>query len=264
MTEDLQKTTYTLFNPTGNITLLAETPVPTASQPSVAAELMALEPETEQAGFVAFGSDAAFLRMAGGEFCGNAAMSAAAMYLERSGKKEGTVPVYVSGTKEAVAVRLAALPDSGWRAAVTMPRPESVGEERFPDGARYPAVHFPGIVHVILEEEIAREEAEALAPALCAQLKADALGLMFLNREEESLTPLVYVPAAGTLCWETACASGTTAVGAYFAAKTGHPVNLRLKQPGGVLEIDARPDGGLILTGTVRILRSAEANLPVC
>ena len=145
-----------------------------------------------------------------------------------------------------------------------MPRPESVGEERFPDGTVFPAVRFPGIVHVILEKEIAREEAEALAPALCAQLKADALGLMFLNREEESLTPLVYVPGAGTLCWETACASGTTAVGAYFAAKTGRPVNLKLKQPGGVLEIDARPDGELILTGTVRILRSAEANLPVC
>lgn len=264
MTEDLQIITYTLFNPTGNITLLAETPVPTASQPSVAAELMALEPETEQVGFVAFGPDAVSLRMAGGEFCGNAAMSAAALFLERSGKTEGSVPVHVSGTKDAVAVRLAALPDGGWRGAVSMPRPESVGREQFPDGTRYPTVHFPGIVHVILEKEIAREEAEALAPALCAQLKADALGLMFLNREEESLTPLVYVPGAGTLCWETACASGTTAVGAYLAAKTGHPVNLKLKQPGGVLEIDARPDGELILTGTVRILRSAEANLPVC
>ena len=41
-------------------------------------------------------------------------------------------------------------------------------------------------------------------------------------------------------------------------------MNLRLKQPGGVLEIDARPDGELILTGTVHILRSAEANHPVC
>ena len=119
-------------------------------------------------------------------------------------------------------------------------------------------------VQKILEEKIAREEAEPLAPALCAQLKAEALGLMFLNRDEGSLTPLVYVPGARTLCWENACASGTTAVGAYFAVKTGHPVNLMLKQPGGVLEIDARPDGGLILTGTVRILRSAEANLPVC
>ena len=106
--------------------------------------------------------------------------------------------------------------------------------------------------------------AERLAREWCAYLNSDALGLMFLNREEESLTPLVYVPGAGTLCWETACASGTTAVGAYFAAKTGRPVNLKLKQPGGVLEIDARPDGELILTGTVRILRSAEANLPVC
>ena len=263
MTEDLQTITYTMFNPTGNITLLTETPVPTASQPLVAAKLMSLEPETEQVGFVTLGHDTVYLRMAGGEFCGNAAMSAAALYLERSGRTEGTVPVHVSGTKEAVAVRLTVLPDGGWRGGVVMPRPESVGQEQFPDGTGYPTVRFPGIVHVILEEDVAREKAEAMAPVLCAQLKADALGLMFLNREEESLTPLVYVPGAGTLFWENACASGTTAVGAFLAAKTGRPVNLRLKQPGGVLEIDARPNGELTLTGTVCIMHSAEANLQV-
>ena len=255
---------YTLFNPTGNITLLAETPVPTASQPSVAAELMALEPETEQVGFVAFDPAGVLLRMAGGEFCGNAAMSAAVMYLERTGRTEGTVTVRVSGTKEPVKVALAALPDGAWRGAVSMPRPEFVGYQCFQDEKAFPTVRFPGIAHVILEEGIAQEKAEALAPMLCTQLGADALGLMFLDREKETLRPLVYVPGAGTLCWETACTSGTTAVGAFLASETGRPVNLRLKQPGGVLEISALPDGELMLTGTVRPMRSAKAAVPVC
>ena len=258
VTEHLQTIEYTLFDPTGNITLLAETPVPTESQPSVAAELMALEPRTEQVGFVAFDADRIFLRMAGGEFCGNAAMSAAALFLEHAGRTEGTVAVRVSGAEEPVAVVLCALPDGSWKGSVAMPRPEGVGKLMLSDDRMLPAVFFPGITHLILEEKMEPAAAETLAKALCTQLGADALGLMFLNREEESLIPLVYVPGAGTLFWETACASGTTAVGAWLAAESGLPVHLSLKQPGGSLEITAEPEGELLLTGTVRIIHRAE------
>ena len=82
-----------------------------------------------------------------------------------------------------------------------------------------------------------------------------ALGLMFLNRRENSMKPLVYVPAAGTLFWEASCASGTTAVGAFTAAETGRHVDLALMQPGGTLRIQASPDGPLHLCGRVRILK---------
>ena len=105
---------YHVMDPTGNITILVETPVAEASQPFVAAKLMELEPEVEQVGFLTLAEtpepdrsgclqqkmasqpektqqsekiplaessqnkyDIA-LRMAGGEFCGNATMSAAA------------------------------------------------------------------------------------------------------------------------------------------------------------------------------------------
>ena len=84
---------------------------------------------------------------------------------------------------------------------------------------------------------------------------ADALGLMFVDRDRSALTPLVYVPAAGTLFWETSCASGTTAVGAWAAGQncspgaSGLPLTLSLKQPGGTLEITAEQDGTLSLTG---------------
>ena len=263
VTEHLQTIEYTLFDPTGNITLLAETSVPTESQPSVAAELMALEPGTEQVGFVTFDADRVFLRMAGGEFCGNAAMSAAALFLERAGRTEGTVAVQVSGAEDAVAVVLSALPDGSRRGTVAMPRPDGVGKLTLSNDRMLPAVFFPGITHLILEEKMEPADAETLAKALCAQLNAEALGLMFLNREEESLIPLVYVPGAGTLFWETACASGTTAVGAWLATESGLPVHLNLKQPGGSLEIAAEPGGELQLTGTVRIIHRAETVVSV-
>ncbi len=45
-----------LMDPTGNITLLVESPVPADEQPVVAARLAALFPGTEQTGFLYPGS----------------------------------------------------------------------------------------------------------------------------------------------------------------------------------------------------------------
>ena len=132
-----------------------------------------------------------------------------------------------------------------------MPLPVSVGEEAFPDGASRPVVRFRGIAHVILETPLSRTDAETLAPVWCRALNAVSLGIMTLDRHAGTLLPLVFVPSAGTLCWENSCASGTSAVGAFLAAKEG-AVSLSLRQPGGTLRVDAE-EGRLRLTGKVRL-----------
>ena len=90
---------FSILDPTGNITALVESEVSIDRQPSVAAGIMDLYEDVEQVGFVGFsrndvhmGCDSnsgmadnnchidCQLRMAGGEFCGNAAMSAAVLY----------------------------------------------------------------------------------------------------------------------------------------------------------------------------------------
>ena len=251
--------TYTLLNPTGNMTLLVETPVPEAAQPLTARRLMAVEPETEQVGFVRFDNDGMALRMAGGEFCGNASMSAAVLYAEQKTLSRADVSVSVSGTREPVTVTVEKT-GNRWRGEVTMPRPVSAEAERFPDGTEHPVVRFPGIAHVILEKEMEQAEAERLAPVWCRFLKAEGLGIMFLDRKNGILRPLVYVPEAGTMFWESSCASGTTAVGAWLAKESGRAVSLPLKQPGGTLKISAEPEGKLILSGTVEILRRNTAD----
>ena len=140
--------------------------------------------------------------------------------------------------------------------------PLSVRNECFPDGSERPVIRFPGITHVILETEMDRTEAERMAPVWCRALESEALGLMFLDRERGILKPLVYVPSADTLFWESSCASGTTAVGAYLAAESGKAVQVPLKQPGGTLEIDAAPDGTLFLKGSVRLVRQVSGAGP--
>ena len=92
------KVEYTVLDPTGNITILVTTPVEIPHQPYVASKLMELMPKAEQVGFLSetAGCDIA-LRMAGGEFCGNASMSAAAYYVNREGLKKHTATLNVSG-----------------------------------------------------------------------------------------------------------------------------------------------------------------------
>ena len=104
-----------------------------------------------------------------------------------------------------------------------------------------------------------RPLAERQARVWCGQLEADALGLMFLDQRRGRLTPLVYVPASDTLFWETSCASGTTAVGAYLA-EAGDFTAAALQQPGGVLTV-SREAGRLWLTGTVRRETQKEINI---
>ena len=245
---------YALFDPTGNITILVETPVPPASQPHAAARLMREEPSAEQVGFLFPAAECDLgLRMAGGEFCGNASMCAAVLRGMDAGLREGRVVLRVSGAEEPVTVDVERLSAGSYRGRVSMPPPASAGKELFPDGIARPVVRFQGITHVILEQPPDRAAAEALAPVWCGYLGAAALGMMFLDSGAGTMTPLVYVPGADTLCWENSCASGTTAAAAWLARGSADPLTLSLRQPGGVLAAEVVPGGGFSLTGVVAL-----------
>ena len=259
-----QTVRYALTDPTGNRTVLVETPVPEPQQPEIAAYLMRLEPTAEQVGFLQTGTGHAqiALRMAGGEFCANAAMSAAAWFAEKSGAPSGTVRAQVSGADGLVAVHCAPQADGSWRTGIDMPRPQAIRRVCLDGGQTYPVVVLPGIAHVILEDEAPDEAAGARAKAMCAYLHADALGLMFLDTASRTLRPLVYVPAAGTLVWENSCGSGSSAVGAYLAHRAGAPVSVELRQPGGTLGVTAAPDGTLHLRGQSMLLYEKCVEMP--
>ena len=247
--------TYTLMDPAKNLTVLVESPVPADERAAVAERLMAREPAAEQLGFLGDVPDADIgLTMAGGEFCGNATLSAAVWQAKRSGLSEGCVTVCASGAPGPVPVDVAQQSDGSYIATLEMPAPLSVKKEPLPNGGELPVVRFDGISHVILEQDLGKSAAEKLVKQWVAHWGEDALGLLLLDVKRNRLTPLVYVPAAGTLCWERACGSGAAAVGAWLASERGEPIALRLQQPGGVLTIEASPGGPLRLSGPVRCL----------
>ena len=240
---------YGLWNPTGNRTILVESPVAEADQPGMAARLMAAEPTAEQTGFVTVNDEAVFLRMAGGEFCGNAALSAAACWCRRHGMAPGestVVPVLIGGSALFAAVTCTG--ENAFACTVEMPRPREIATVTL-DGRDYPLVRFSGISHVICEASMEKADAEASVRAWCRELQAEAFGLLFWDRAQNAMTPLVYVPGADTLFWESSCASGTAAIGAYAAREMGQPVRMKLRLPGGTLGIQATPAGELRLSG---------------
>ena len=96
---------------------------------------------------------------------------------------------------------------------------------------------------------------------------ADAVGALPGGRPEYlihgRLTPLVYVPAADTLFWESACGSGTSAVAAWMSRQLGKPITVSLQQPGGILTASASQSGSLMLIGTVQYLYERTASVEI-
>ena len=251
---------YSIFDPTGNITALVETKVEPAKQPAIADEIMRAHPQVEQVGFVYFVPGRpvpALLRMAGGEFCGNATMSAAALYLMRSGEETDSVRVTVSGVSKPITVRLAKTEDEIYEAGVEMPPAIEIGIKKLKSevaDASMTVVRMEGISHIVIEDKSElyalkedKEAAEKLLKDWSECLDVECLGIMFLEGDGASwtLTPLVYVRDVGTVFWENACASGTAAVGMYMASKLESAVDMMLEEPGGRLSVSSDPESGL-------------------
>ena len=74
---------------------------------------------------------------------------------------------------------------------------------------------------------------------------------------EIDMRPLVYVKAIRSLFWENSCASGTTAVGAYYVNQYKESsVFLTAHEPGGILSVNSGSNGHIILCGNVSLWKS--------
>ena len=299
MAQEANKTIgYSLWDPAGNVTALVHPGVKETQYAAVAAAIQQERPEVEQVGFLKVLSDdpegaALFLRMAGGEFCGNAAACAAAWAFSRipehvregcpvpdsqeevaTGEERGFVRLRESGTQEIVAVSLREEKQGSFRTAVRMPSAVSIQTQSFSFGGireGLPLVRMEGIAHILVDPTSAFYSlmnnptvAEAAVRAWCAEGGFESLGLLFLGEEAEArtMTPLIYVPGSGTVFWEHSCASGTAAVGMAYARKEAAPVDLTLQEPGGLLRVTSAPTGETMLFGTVRILEPAVVFTP--
>ncbi len=202
-------------NPAGNITLYVLDPVEPARRAALAAKLMEDRSlGAEQVGFACqprAGFDGR-MEMAGGEFCGNASR-AYGMLLARERGLTGRAhfTLEVSGSDGPVDVDVDA---AAGTASASMPLPEACGRLSL-GGAEGALIDFGGIVHFVTRHEPDAALMDELEGVLQAKRAAgafarmEAYGVIFLHGGR--MTPLVKVPATGTLFWEGSCGSGSLA-----------------------------------------------------
>ena len=228
-------------DPAGNITLFVMDPVPAVRRASLAARLMELPGlGIEQVGFrcpPSPGCDGR-MEMAGGEFCGNATRAYGQLIAREMGGA-GRVRLEVSGCGHPVTV----ITDlSAGTAQAEMPLP--LYAEKVDAAGGGVLVHLGGIAHLVAEGvEPALDFFERAEPLLQAVPGLDAYGVIFLK--DGRLTPLVKVPAAGSLVWEGSCGSGTlaAAVAQSLSASDGQFVRDYI-QPAGTVQAGVVRRGG--------------------
>ncbi len=264
---------YNLIDPTGNITALVTSRVEGPQRVDIATSIMRSDDTCEQVGYVE-NSDIADTRlcMAAGEFCGNATMSAAALFCEGLAMGPGqsrTVSVDASGCDHTVLVDITKKEDRDtyhcYSGRVHMPHPAKITRHTFEyEGREYdlPIVRFAGIDHAIAEDGLglADEQIENAAKIWCDRLGSACFGIMTVENISGTsdvvadIRPLVFAPAVNTCYWETSCASGTSATAVWLKEDRGRDeLSLTAKEPGGILAVRVTKDADIILGGNVLI-----------
>lgn len=245
-------------SPTENMTLLIETPVAREKQLAVAERLIAYgSVYAEQAGYIEEAENPAAekrLQMMAGEFCGNASLSLAAWLAQKKNLQIGEkteITLEVSGAEELVRCEMKREAEHRFLGRVAMPLPQTIEKRAFTlDGERIEltAVVFAGITHILVPASLwgenAAKKAEHAARVWAKELPP-VFGLLLFDEQEKSLKPLVAVEDV-SLIWERGCGSGTSAVGAYLAAREKKDVTVSLKQPGGVMRATASYQNGAV------------------
>ena len=207
----------------------------------------------EQAGFLNL--QTRHFEMSGGEFCGNAARSAAMLIAKMTGESE--FDFTMSGYEGPVRASVALSGDTAFVTCVFPNLQTAVRLVSLPGGGDGKLVDLGGIVHVIVEEPFVNDRAiyeprhREITKALGLAERA-AVGVCWLESDGSDirLHPVVWVRGIDSFFYETACGSGSIAAG----AATG---KTEIIQPSGQsirVEIDA---AGVHLSSAMEI-RHAE------
>ncbi len=256
---------YSVLRPGGNDTaLVIGIETDSKRRKAINDQIMSQQSNVEQVGFVNLDPKNAELMMAGGEFCGNATRSTAWQVLKG---QAGEISIKVSGVES----NLQAGVDEEGNAWAQMPIYADPSRVTFLDDGRA-VVAMEGITHVVMNDsfpEASPEELKQIALNILQELglatSVAASGVMFLTPSESgvSMRPVVLVRDINTLFYETACGSGTTAVGLLEALKQGKSVDLPITQPTGMpINIKVDFDGSefkqAVISGPIEVLNQNE------
>lgn len=272
------------LTPGGNPTILLQAcDVPAPLRSSVANAVMdAQHIGGEQVGYVRF-EGTPRLDMMGGEFCLNATRAFASLLAGEGLLTPGggclSGQVEVSGMPDLVTVRVWKKEGALDLAEVCLHLDELPSPEAVREGLSI--VRVPGIVHLVHlgdPPHASCAEGSPLHGYCREQRKAllleheEAVGHLWLRRLQDShvgkprldLSPVVWVRDTASLCFESACGSGTLACALAEHAQSG-ATSIAVRQPSG-LDLDVRLERGCTgwnvwVGGPVRMTASGMTDL---
>ena len=229
---------YYILNPIGNITaLVIDQGISVGDYKNISEKIMQKHSTVEQIGFLKTDGNHPVLRMAGGEFCGNATMCAAVLFCEINNMTATDIFVEVYGIKDFIPVTISKM-QGGYDSTAKMPKPKSISDISFEiEGKSFvlPTVKLEGITHIISSKSLDTITAEQIVRKYAKILDTPALGIMLLDMSTFNMTPIVYVRDCDTLFYENSCASGSCAVCAYLTRGCDSKQTFVLNQPAGSL-----------------------------
>ncbi|GLY11670.1 hypothetical protein [Pseudobacillus badius] len=238
------KLDFVKASPAQNMTVLITNHPPAARYAAIANTVMSYEyAHAEQVGFLVSPQTAdAVLRleMSGGEFCGNAVLTAAAYCLYKGITVNGCFLLESSGANQPLACEVTKKSSSFFEAKAEMPAPLSVEALTVHADSRAVAGHLvrlDGITHFLTSCWLNEEEFEPVLKQLIGNIDDKAIGIIpyrKLTNEAYEIRPFVYVKETGSQFFERACGSGTLALGVYLGEKRP----LTVHQPGGVIYVE--------------------------
>lgn len=222
------------------------------------------KPEIEQCCFVTGPRDPraiARVQMFGNEFCGNATRSVLGL-LANGQDLEGLIEV--SGTDSLLTFNV-----EGDEVSVAMPLPEDKDKlvEQVEEGV---LVHLDGISHLVVTDSTLRDSVTAkdMLESLLEQNRYSikshpAFGVTYYDQATTMADFAVWVNEVNTIFDETACGSGTCAIGVALSEATKTDVKLDVLQPSGEViatesDYDAQGVRASRITGTVSVLHDGE------
>ena len=258
--------------PSGNTTAVVFDQLPDADRKALNSRIMRAwqdlepdKPEIEQCCFVTLPQDRraiARMEMFGGEFCGNATRSA--IWLLTKGH-DYTGMIEASGVDRPLRFSVEA-----GVVAVEMPLPSNGELTR--EVAEGTLVQLDGIAQLVVTEPRDGQSPRELLTRMLAENAYDlrdqpAVGVSYYDPATGNARFCVWVKAVDTIFDETACGSGTSAIGVALATEQQRSIDAQVVQPSGeAIRTKAQYDGDKVtmsyIAGNVGILYDGEVVLP--
>jgi diaminopimelate epimerase len=234
-------------SPSQNTTVLITSFCPPERYVEVARKVMGYEYlHAEQVGFIVppgNKNSVIGLKMAGGEFCGNASLSAAAYARYKGICEAREFLIDVSGADHPLRCYVEQKSRFVYKAKCEMPPPVSIREFTVRVGQQEvtgSVVNLKGISHFVFELWPEVHFFDDILELLENHINASALGVVpyrKINELEYEIKPYIHVRETDSRMFERGCGSGSLALGLHLKEKdiTG---KLNVRQPGGVIGVE--------------------------